>query len=190
MGPLSTAAIFLVNTLFDLYLFVLMIRLILAYNRANYFNPITQFIIKLTQPLVVPVRRILPNFRNIEFSTLILILLIEIVKFFLLGILSGSLLNPIGLPLLAVADALKILLNTFFYAIFIQAILSWVQQGYSPVNQILDQITQPILRPFHRIIPNIGGFDITPIAALILLQLLIILVVNPLTTLGVGMTFG
>ena len=188
-APLNTALLFLVNTLFDLYLLLLVIRLLLAFAGANYFNPIIQFIIKFTQPLVGPLRRMIPNRYGIEFSTLLIILVIEMVKFFLVGLLSIGMANILGLIVLAVADTLKLILNTYFFAILIQAILSWIQP-YSPANQILAAMTTPIIRPLQRVIPPIGGFDITPIPALIILQLLIILVAGPLFALGTGIAFG
>lgn len=190
MSALTNAGLFLINTLFDLYLFVLVVRLILAYSRADYFNPLTQIVIKVTQPIVAPVRRMVPNYRGIEFSTLIWILALEMIKFLLLGLISVGLPNVVGLAVLAIGDTLKTILSTFFYAIFIQAILSWFQQGYSPVHQLLNQLTAPIMRPLQRVIPTVSGFDITPIPALILLQLSIILLVNPLMRAGAGLAFG
>lgn len=189
-NPLDNAAYFLVSTLFDIYIFVLVIRLILVWVRANYFNPVSQVIIKLTNPLVIPLRRILPNVANIELSTLVLTFIFELIKYFLLGVVALGIPKVIGLPVLAVADMLKILLNIFFYAIFLQAILSWVQPGYSPMSQVLSQITSPIMRPIHRLIPPVAGFDLSPIPALIGLQLLIILLVSPLFSLGFRMAFG
>jgi len=190
MSALQNAGLFLINTLFDLYLFVLVVRLILAYNRADYFNPLTQVIIKMTQPIVAPLRRLVPNYRGIEFSTLIWIIVFEMIKFILLGLISVGFPTIMGLIVLAIGDALKTILSTFFYAIFLQAILSWFQQAYSPVHQLLNQITAPIMRPLRRIVPPISGFDITPIPALILLQLLIILLVNPLMRAGATLAFG
>lgn len=190
-NSLNTAALFLINTLFDLYLVVLMARMILAWVHADYYNPITQVIIKLTQPVISPLRRALPNFKGIELSTLIVILSLEVIKFFLIGLVTFGLpSNFFGLFILAGADTIKLLLNTFFYAIVLLAILSWVQQGYSPVARVLMQMASPIMRPFQRLIPPIGGFDLSPIPAMIFLQLLIILLVVPLLNLGTALTFG
>lgn len=190
-NPISTAGLFLINVLFDLYLLVLMVRLILCLAGANYFNPITQVIIKLTQPLVAPLRRMIPNIRNLETSTLIIIVLLEIIKYVLIAfIVTGLADNFVGLFVLAVTDGLKLFFDTFFYAILLQTILSWVHAGYSPVSQLLLQITMPIMRPLQRLIPPVGGFDISPIPALILLQLITILFIKPLMSVGAGMSFG
>jgi YggT family protein len=176
-GSLDNAGLFLLNTLFNLYLFVLSVRLILAWSRANYFNPITRFVITVTQPVINPLRRFIPNIKNLETSTFLLMVVLEIIKFALIGFLFFLVPNIITLIVLSILDTVKIILSTFFYAILAQAILSWIQASNtgSPVFEILEQLTRPILRPIRRLVPPIAGIDITPIPALIVLQLLIIL---------------
>jgi YggT family protein len=189
-GPFSNAAIFLVNTLFDLYVFILGIRIILVWSRVNYFNPVSQFIVKLTGFIITPIRRILPNVLHIELATLLFMFIIEMVKFALIGFVSLGTPQIEGLIILAIADMLKTILTIFFYAILLQAVLSWIRPGPSPLNELLTQMTNRILRPIQRVIPPVGGFDISPIPALIGFQLLIILVVTPLFTLGLRLAFG
>lgn len=188
--PFNNAGIFLINTLFDLYLFVLVIRLILVWVRADYFNPLSQVTVKLTNPLITPLRRFIPNIANLELATLICIIVFEMLKFFLIGLITTGIPNVVGLIIIAFADTLKILFNTFFYAILIQTLLSWVQPGYSPMAQILMKMTSPVLRPIQRIVPPVAGFDISPIPALIGLQLLTILLVSPLFGIGLKMAFS
>lgn len=180
---LRAGLLFLITTVFNIYLFILTIRILLVWVQADYFNPITQFITKCTDFLVIPLRRFIPNFKRIECSSIVLLLLIEMIKFLLVCSLSFGFPNIFGLFILAIADSIKLFLETFFYAILFQAILSWIQPG-SPINRVLDQFTAPIMNPFRRLIPPIGGIDISPIPALILLQLLIIILVNPLMALG------
>ena len=189
-SPVNDASVFLINTLFDLYLFILVVRLVLVAMRVDYFNPLSQMIIKLTQPLIGPLRRFIPNYKNIELATVCVILILEIVKYALLGVTLFGLPNPIGLIVLALADSLKSLVNLFFYAIIIQAIMSWVNAGYSPMAEVLAKITSPIMRPFQQVIPPVGGMDISPIPAMITLQLLLILLIGPLFKLGWSMAFG
>jgi YggT family protein len=174
-GSLNNAVLFLINTLFDLYLFVLCIRLILAWSRADYFNPITRIIIQLTQPIIAPLRRLIPNYARIEFSTLFFIIVLEMIKIYLLSLLimGGA---PIAIIFLTAIQAfIRLVLNTFFYAIIVYVILSWISPGYSPLGQVLTQLSSPILRPCQRLIPPIGGLDLSPILALIALQFLMIL---------------
>ncbi len=186
---LRATLLFFISTVFDLYLFILIIRIILAWVDSDYYNPITQFVVKFTSFLVKPLRHYLPNYRGLEVSTLLIILLVEMIKFMLIALLSFGFPNIFGLIILALGDALKLFIQTFFYSILLQAILSWVQPG-SSISQDLNRFTSPILRPLQRLIPPIGGFDISPIPALILLQLLIIIVVNPMLAYGLGLAFA
>lgn len=191
LNPLQNAELFLINTLFDLYLLILMIRFILCWVRADYFNPVTRFIVRMTQPIISPLRRLIPTYANIEFATLFFILVLEVAKFFLVGLIVFGMPKAVaGILILACADTLKLLLNAFFYAIFLSAILSWFQPGYSPMVQLLTRLTSPIMQPIQRLIPPVGGFDLSPIPALIILQLLIIVLVSPLQTIGMGIAFG
>ena len=189
-NAINSAGLFLITTLFDLYIFVVLARILLVAVKADYFNPMSQFVIKLTQFIITPMRRVIPNFRQIELASVVLVILLEMLKFFLISMILITTPNMIGLIVLGLADALKAMLNIFFYAILLQAILTWVQTGYSPVAYLLSQITAPLMRPFRRIIPPINGVDISPLPAMIVLQLLIILIVGPLFVVGQVMAFG
>jgi YggT family protein len=189
-SPINNAGIFLVTTVFDLYIFVLMLRLVLVALRVDYFNPVSQTIIKLTQPIIGPLRRSIPNYKHIELASLLVLLLLEALKFMLIGMIVAGLPNPLGLFVLAVADSLKSLVNIFFYAIIVQAIMSWISSGHSPITHVIHTITAPVMRPFQRLIPPLGGMDISPIPAIISLQLVTILLITPLLTEGWRMAFG
>jgi YggT family protein len=172
---LNNAVLFLINTLFDLYLFILCIRFILAWSRADYFNPITRIIIQLTQPVIAPLRRVIPNYQRIEGSTLIFIIFLEIIKICILSWLMIGIVTFIPVLLTALEHTIKLFLSTFFYAIIAFVIMSWISPGPSPLRQVLTQLSDPLLRPCQRIIPPIGGLDISPIFAIILIQFLTIL---------------
>jgi YggT family protein len=103
--------------------------------------------------------------------------------------LDAGIFNFSGVLILAVGDTLKLVIQTFFYAILLQVVLSWVQPA-SNANYVLMQFTSPIMRPLHRIVPNVGGFDITPIPALLLLQLLQIVIVSPVMSMGYSTVFS
>lgn len=186
--PVHATLLFLVNTLFDLYLFVLIVRVILVYVGASYVDPAIQVIIKLTDPLVKPLRRYIVNVYGIELATVFLILFFEILKFICLSLLSFGLPSILSLLILTLADSLKLLIQTFFYAIILQAILSWIQP-HAPASRLLFQFTSPIMRPFRRYMPLIGGVDLSPIPALIVLQLINILLIGSLMKLGLNMAF-
>jgi YggT family protein len=182
--------LYLIVTIVDLYLFVLAIRFVLAWERANYFNPVTQFIIKLTQPIVAPVRKLIPTQAGIEFSTLAWLIVISAIKFFIILSFSTSLPNGLGILILAIADILKTFAKLIFYAIFLQAILSWFQPTNTPALQVLNQITQPILRPLRRFIPPVSMLDLTAFFALILLQIVDIFILSGLTNFGYQIAIG
>lgn len=189
MSIMQNGLLFLIQTLFDLYLFILVLRLLLAFVGAHYFDPITQFIIRCTDFIVKPLRRHIPNYRRVEISTLVIILSLELIKYILIGFLNFNSISMSGLIILSLADVLKLTIQTFFYAIILQAILSWVQP-HSPVNMLLYKINSPIMRPIQRLIPPVGGIDISPIPAMIVLQLLMIMIVNPLMTTGFAAMMG
>lgn len=175
--------LFLINTLFDLYLFMLVIRVILVWIGANYFDPLTQFVIRCTDFIIKPLRKKIPNIRHIETATVLLILVIELIKYFLVLALSFGMPNLIGLLIIVFGDIIKLVVQTFFYTILVQAVMTWIQPS-SPVNHLLYQITAPIMRPIQRILPPMGGIDISPIPALILLQLLLIVLATPIMSAG------
>ncbi len=189
MSPLYQGLLFLINTCFDIFLFVLVVRFILAWSGANYFDPITQFVVNITNFVVKPLRRLIPNFRNCETASLVLILVLEIAKFYVISILSMGMPNVLGVLILSIADMARLFVQTLFYGILIQVIMSWVQP-VSPLNNTLYQITSPILRPIQRLLPLMAGMDISPIPAMIILQLLLIVLINPMTSAGLVVAFN
>jgi len=175
MNSLHAAGLYLIDTVFDLYLIILSIRLILAWEHASAINPIVLFIINVTQPIIGRCRRILPNIGRFELATLFVIVILEILKFSVVSVFFMPQFPSILLLLLfGLTGTLRLILNTFFFAVMINAVLSWIHVGITPITQVFAQLSAPILRPLRRIVPPIAGFDITPIPALIILQLLII----------------
>lgn len=186
MNPIQQAGDFLITTLFDLYTYVLILRFMLQYLRVNYYNPFTQFVVKATGVLVVPVRRIVPGWRGIDFATLIIIFLLTAIKLALVCFIRFKTAPFLpGLMLWCVGDILKLVVNVYFFSVLIMVISSWVApMSHSPVLEIIRQITWPIMRPFKRIIPPLGGMDITPIFVILALQLVNILFGNTIVALG------
>lgn len=190
LEPIVNALVFLINTLADLYVFVLIARIILVWVHADYYNPMTKLIAKLTDWSVLRLKRFIPNLKDLETASLVLIFLIEIIKFFLIGIIAYHLPNIFGLLLLALSETLKLTINVFFYAILIQVILSWFPYTQTEIYNLLAIITAPIMRPIRRYVHPVHGFDISPIPALIGLQLIVILFVDPLYSAGMYLAFG
>jgi len=192
MGYFSNAGAFLIQTLFGLYILLIMLRFLLQWVRADFYNPLTQFIVKITNPLLLPLRRIIPGFGGLDSAALVLMLLLKYAELLLLSLLPDhSLPNLLGLGVLALVELLALTLNVFLFGIFIQAILSWIAgAGHNPVASLLYQLTAPVLRPFRNLIPPISGMDLSPMAAIIALYLAMLLIIAPLQDLARGLAYS
>jgi len=163
--------VFLIETLLDLYIIVLMLRFILQQVRADFYNPISQFIVKATAPVLNPARKIIPGFGGIDVATIVVVVLFIVVKISIVALLSGYSPTLLALLLTGVRDFIKLALNIFIFSIIIQAILSWINPDpYNPVSGVLFSITRPVLEPVRRLIKPIGGLDLSPLFALIALM--------------------
>jgi len=182
---LSTALIFLLNTIFNLLTLLFLLRFFLQLFKAPFNNPLTYMVVALTDFAVKPTRRIIPSWGKVDLSTLILALITQfLLQFSLLWLrdlpisLVGDIIwtSLIGMSLLGV---FRTMLDVFFYAILLQVILSWVNP-HSPISSALNSLTKPILAPIQRLLPTAGGIDFSPVVALILIQMLNISVVKTL----------
>ena len=162
---------FLIDTLFYLYTLLLMLRLLLQWVHADFYNPLSQFVVKLTNPPVIPLRRIIPGYWGIDFATLLLVLVLTAIKLSVIALINGvspAEFSVFSLTIVAVFETIDLVLSIFLFAIIIQAVLSWVNPDpYNPVMSILGSLTRPILRPLRKLIPPISGIDISPIFAII-----------------------
>ena len=175
MSGFAEALIYIVQSLGSLYLLIVLLRFILQLVRADFYNPLSQFTVKATQPLLKPLRRIIPGFGGLDLASLALAILVQLVLMVLVILIAGA--NPaaVGLQLLvwAIIAVTSLFLKIFFFAMIISVILSWVAPGsYNPGAQLVNQICEPLLAPFRRLLPNLGGLDISPIFAFIALNLL------------------
>jgi YggT family protein len=172
---MQSALIFLFKTLADLYLLTFLLRFIMQWVRASHYNPFSQFVFKVTNPLVVPARRVLPSVAGLDTPTLVVLIALEIVVTFLLLRLAGLSL-PI-LQLLAYSLLRLVALAVWFYtvALFIYVVLSWFgDRGANPMTVLLGDLVEPILRPARRLLPPIGGLDLSPLIVILLLQAIMI----------------
>lgn len=169
-GP--TAALqFLIDTLFDFYSYIILARLILQIVRSDFYNPISQFVVKATNPIVVPLRRVIPGFGGVDNSCIVLLLVIQLLKWLLIGfVINGQLLPFLQLLLLTLTGTVGLVLGFFLFTIFLQVILSWVAPAtHNPMTQVLRDITEPLLAPARRVIPPIGGLDLSPMVVMLAL---------------------
>jgi YggT family protein len=177
-GSAGSALIFIVQTLLSLLLFVFMLRVLLQWARADFRNPLAQAVVKITNPLVLPLRRVLPPLGKVDTASLVAVVLVAIVEVAIIAGLNGSfgVLNPYSWVRLVFFEIIRTALSAYFYAILVYALLSMVAPGgYSPMQSLLAALCEPVLRPFRRIIPPIAGIDLSPLWALIAIQALLIL---------------
>lgn len=176
---------FLIHTLFGLYILAVMLRFLLAVVRADFYNPVSQFLVKVTNPPLRPLRRVLPSVGKVDTSALVLMLALQMASFALIALLRGSA-APLGsLLILSVAELIGLFLNVLLFSIFVQVIVSWVSPGtYNPAISLLYSLTEPVLRPCRRLMPPIHGLDLSPLIALIAIQLAKMLLLPPLYALA------
>ena len=168
---MRSSVLFLVKTLTDLYLLTYLLRFILQWIRADFYNPLAEFVVKLTNPLVVPARRFLPSAGGIDLPTLIILIALECLATWLLLFVSGTSLPAETFALFVLFRLVSLTLWFYSISILIYVILSWIGPGgYSPIGIILGELNEPLLRPVRRILPAIGGLDLSPLLVLILIQ--------------------
>ncbi|ERH47565.1 membrane protein [Ectopseudomonas chengduensis] len=175
MSGLIEALIYIIQTLGSLYLLIVLLRFILQLVRADFYNPLSQFIVKATQPLVTPLRRIIPGFAGLDLASLVLAILVQLLLMVITLTLMGYNVGGFILQLLvwSLIGVTSLFLKVFFFALIISVILSWVAPGsYNPGAQLVNQICEPLLAPFRKLLPNLGGLDISPIFAFITINLI------------------
>jgi YggT family protein len=179
---LTDPIIFVIDTVFSLYILAVLLRFLLQWCGADFYNPISQFLVKVTHPPLKILRRFVPSIGKIDTSSLILMLALQMLADFSISFLmSGGMVNIGALALTAIAQLISLLLNIFVFTIFASAILSWVNPGsfYSTAS-ILTTLSNPLLNIIRRGIPYLGGIDLSPLVALVLLQLAKMLILPPL----------
>ncbi|MCQ8232246.1 YggT family protein [Pectobacterium carotovorum] len=164
---------FLVKTLVDLYVMVLLLRIWMQWSRSDFYNPLSQFVVKITQPIVGPLRRILPSLGPIDSASLLLAFILTTIKYPLLLLIQvGAIsLSPMNL-LVGLISLIKSAGYLVFWVIIIRSIMSWVSQGHSPIEYLLHQLTEPLMAPLRRIIPVMGGIDFSAMAVILILYML------------------
>lgn len=189
MTPLTQAGMLVINTLVGLYLLVVVLRFLLQLVRADFYNPVSQFIVKATNPLLIPLRKVIPGWGGIDIASLVLALLIQAIAIVLILLLNG-IQPPFQVAFWAGIGVLSLLLKIYFWGLLITVIASWVApNSYNPVLILINQILEPAMKPIRKVMPDMGGIDITPIIAFLSIQVLEILVVKTLVQVS-GMPAG
>ena len=177
MHAANNVITFLIHTLITLYIGALILRIILSSTRADFYNPISQFLVTITDPVLIPLRKIVPSIGRIDTASWLLVVGLKALEISLLLALRNL---PIKLDVLLLATilgVLTIIVSIFLYAVIFRAILSWVTGPYMhqhPILSILNSITEPVLRPARRLIPPVGMFDLSALVVILVLYSILI----------------
>ncbi len=175
MNP-SGALIYLISTLTDLYVTAIMLRLLLQWVRADFYNPLCQFLVRITNPVLKPARRLVPSIGKLDTASVVVMILMELLQLIIINQLGHLSFGASFLFLYTIRKLLIILLFTYIVLVIARVIVSWIA-GHSqhPMIPLIYQLTEPLLRPIARVIPPIGGIDLSPLFALIALRFLLLL---------------
>ncbi|MBN1379464.1 MAG: YggT family protein [Gammaproteobacteria bacterium] len=173
--------VFLIQVVFQFYLLAIMLRFLLQWLRADFYNPISQFIVKITNPPLLPLRKIIPSYGGIDLAALILMLIVAIVQWLLIVLLRGYVPTITFLLARSLAELVELFLNIYLFSILIQVVLSWIAPyQYNPVTILIHQLNEPLLQPIRRLLPSMGGFDFSPLIAVVLIQISKMFLLPPL----------
>jgi YggT family protein len=174
---LINAGSYLISTLLGLYIIIVLLRFLLQIVRADFYNPLSQFIVKATSPVIIPMRRIIPGLLGIDFSSLIVAYTLQYIENILLFALQGININFVFLLWHSIGSLLTLFLYIYFFAIIIQIIISWVNPGtYNPATALIHHIVEPVMRPARKLLPPFSGLDLSPILIFMGLNLLIMFI--------------
>lgn len=177
---MQDAFVYILDTLLQLIVWAFLLRLLMQLVRADFRNPFSGAIVAVTNPVVLPLRKVLPPIGRVDTASLLAVIGVQVAARALVDLADKRAVPPLATLLL---ESLKDLAtNTTYvltFAIIISVVLSWVSQGgYHPMASVFGSLSRPVLRPFQRLIPPLGGLDLSPVFALILLQALRILIVR------------
>lgn len=178
MGPLQEIGTLIIQTLGSLYLLTIMLRFLLQLARADFYNPISQFAVKATNPLLIPIRRVVPGVFGIDLASLLLALILQFVVIELSAVIIGyNFINPLHVILWSIIGLLSLTANIFFWGLLIMVIASWVAPHSSnPALILVRQLVEPVMSPFRKLMPDMGGIDISPIFAFLALNVIQVLI--------------
>jgi len=173
MGMLGDVAVFLIRNIGGLFLWAVLLRFLLQLARADFYNPISQALVRITNPVIKPLRRIIPGFFGIDVASLVLAIAVKLVMVVSIFVIQTGAFN-FSIPLVLAVSALSCLvtvLNIYYVAMLAMIIVSWVAQGsYNPAIVLINQIAEPVMAPFRRLLPPMGGIDFSPILAFLALN--------------------
>lgn len=191
MPYLANAAQILIEFIFSILVGLVVLRVLLQLVRANFHNPICQFLYKATNPVLMPLRRIIPAWRRLDIAGVVLAWILLVLKRVLIFAMIASVPSFAGLALIAFADLIGFTLTIVLMLVIVRVILSFVaSDSYHPIVPLVFQLTEPIMKPVRKRMPALGGLDLSPMIILLAIFLLQALVVAPLLDLGLRLGNG
>lgn len=174
MSALNEIFTYLVQTLLSIYLVAMLLRFLLQLARADFYNPISQFLVKVTNPLIIPVRKVVPSIGGVDSASLLLALLLQMLSIvILITLYKAGLPSIIQLLIWSTLGLLGLLVNIYFFALLAMIVLSWIAPGSNnPAIYLLHQITEPVMAPVRKMLPAMGGMDFSPILVFILINVI------------------
>lgn len=183
MSPLSQAGLLLINSIGSLILLIIVLRFLLQLVRADFYNPLSQMIVKFTNPMLIPLRRIIPGFGGLDIASLVLAF---IAQYLLITLIAMVAYGTAALPWVAMLGwtllgLVKLIFNIYFWGMIIMVIASWVApNSYNPALILINQLLDPLMRPIRNVMPDMGGLDLSPLVLILGLQVLEVLLINPM----------
>ncbi|MBF6057802.1 MULTISPECIES: YggT family protein [Thiomicrorhabdus] len=178
ISPVGQGGLFLIQFITGLIIFALMLRFLMRATYTDWRHPIVKFIAKVTNPICAPLNKVVPIRSRWDWSALMTAIIIQSLFVVIIGWLTQREFGALFIFLTSISEIMNQLLDMMFWLIVIQAVLSWISQGYNPNTVIFDQMTQPILEPFRRLLPTVSGLDLSPILAIVAIKLVQIIVVG------------
>lgn len=178
MLNLIHALVFVFNTVFDVFTGAVLLRFLMQQTRADFYNPLGQAVMKLTNPLLMPMRRLVPPWNRIDMAALVLVVVLQLFNVLLVTFLASLLpghdfyFGPWYLITWTALKLIYILLNLYFLTILLEVLSSWLSQGRGPLDSVLRPVNGPLLRPVRRALPPLGGLDFSPLVVMLLIQVI------------------
>ncbi len=178
MGVVGSSIALIVNALGGLYLLAILLRFLLQIARADFYNPVSQAVVRVTDPMVRLLRGFIPGYKGVDFSTLVLALVFEGIAICVMILLYGGSIPSIGFVVTyAFVGVLYFIINIYYYAIIASIIMSFVMlfsgnMNPHPILQLIWQLTEPVMAPIRKVVPPMGGLDFSPIFIFIAIRLI------------------
>lgn len=191
MGYFANAGQIIIQFVFGALIALIVLRVLLQWVRANFYNPICQFLYKVTNPILMPLRKIVPSWRNVDIAGIALAWVVTALKLVLLYATLGQALGVLGLVVLSLADLIDFVLLLYIVLILVRVVISFVgADSYHPIVPLITQLTEPLLKPVRRVLPAVSGLDFSPVLVLLALTLARVLIAKPLLDLGTSLALG